>query len=724
MSGITHPPALGKYEVRGTLGKGAMGTVYDGWDPVIDRRVAIKTVRLPDAADEDAIEGLARFKREAQAAGRLNHPNIVGVFDYGETADLAYIVMEFVEGRSLKELLAAGEILSAAHAVRLMQDVLAGLAYSHAHGVVHRDIKPANIMITRDGQAKIADFGIARIEASSMTQAGTVLGTPAYMSPEQFMGQVVDQRTDIYSCGVMVYQLLTGERPFDGSVSAIMHKALTTAPPRPSELSVTAPPGLDAVVACAMARRPEDRFATAAAFAEALRANLAGPAAADPFGADETVMAAPRPQPAKASPKPPPVSPSPRPASKRPMLLGGGAVLAVAAGIGVWLMMPAAPRIDPILPPVAKIEPLPPQPDKQASIDPGSPPPFITPDTKTPGVKPPDVKPPDLKPPDPKPPDTKPSEPLIHSLVSPGSDLVTPMTGTPPGSEAPPPPRSAAAIAAALAASLPGVPCTLARAPTANDGAITVIGFGGAGAPADTLRQAVAAARPAAITWQVQTFDGPYCPALDLLRPLADPRNHTALDAAGPTSVADNEIIPVQLTMPDFAGALHVAYLQHDATVSPLVPGAGYPPQTYSAGARIEFGQPPRRISRLARRTALRHRHDRGHREHRAALCQTAARQPALGRLSAQPAGRHRLPCAAAAAASRPTSSCWTPAPAIDRRPARRRAGAGQGGRPSRCATIPPACPQRTAPAARPGRPGGMPSFTGSKNRGSAVCIK
>ena len=141
-----------------------------------------------------------------------------------------------------------------------MEDLLAGLQFSHERGVVHRDIKPANVMLTGTGQAKIADFGIARIESSSMTQAGTVLGTPAYMSPEQFMGQVVDARTDIYSSGVLLYQLLTGERPFEGGMSAIMHKALNTEPPAPSQLSVTAPPSFDAVVRRAMAKRPEDRL--------------------------------------------------------------------------------------------------------------------------------------------------------------------------------------------------------------------------------------------------------------------------------------------------------------------------------------------------------------------------------------------------------------------------------------------------------------------------------
>ena len=260
----------------------------EGWDPIIARRVAIKTVKLPEHADDpETEEALARFRREAQAAGRLTHPNIVGVFDYGETNDLAYIVMEFVDGPPLKNLLDKQERFALTDTVRVMEDLLAGLQFSHDRGVVHRDIKPANVMLTSGGQAKIADFGIARIESSSMTQAGTLLGTPAYMSPEQFMGQVVDARTDIYSSGVLLYQLLTGERPFEGGLSAIMHKALNTEPPWPSQLSVTAPHAFDTVVKRAMAKRPDDRFPSATAFAEAIRAAMTAPAGNPRNGAGE-----------------------------------------------------------------------------------------------------------------------------------------------------------------------------------------------------------------------------------------------------------------------------------------------------------------------------------------------------------------------------------------------------------------------------------------------------
>ncbi|MBW8271146.1 serine/threonine-protein kinase, partial [Caldovatus aquaticus] len=287
------PQEIGaKYEVRGTLGSGAMGTVYDAFDRLIERRVAIKVVRKPPGDDAEAREAAARFRREAQAAGRLAHPSIVAVYDYGENAEYAWIVMELVEGGSLKDILDRGERLALPQIVRLMEQVLGALAFSHQRGVVHRDIKPANIMLTADGQVKIADFGIARLENSSMTQVGTLMGTPSYMAPEQFRGEPVDARADIWAAGVVLYQLLTGEKPFEGGFNAVMHKALNTEPPPPSTLSVTAPRGFDSVVARAMAKRPEDRFPTATAFAEAIRAAASAPAAAAPAGAATAGVAA------------------------------------------------------------------------------------------------------------------------------------------------------------------------------------------------------------------------------------------------------------------------------------------------------------------------------------------------------------------------------------------------------------------------------------------------
>ena len=337
-----------KYEVRGTLGAGAMGTVYDAVDRIIERRVAIKVVKRPSENDPEAVEAHARFRREAQAAGRLSHPNIVGVYDYGENATEAWIVMELVEGGSLKSRLDRHERFTIPDIVRIMSEVCAALQYSHQRGVVHRDIKPGNIMMTTDGQVKIADFGIARLENSSMTQVGTLIGTPSYMAPEQFRGEPGDLRADIWAAGVVLYQLLTGEKPFEGGFSAVMHKALHTEPPPPSQLSVTTPRGFDAVIARALAKRPDDRFRSAAEFAEAIRAAANAPAAApEPAGLpglpglneDATVVTA---RPAAAPmqrPAPPPAAPAPGGKGAPVGLIAGGAGALVVAAAAGWYFL-------------------------------------------------------------------------------------------------------------------------------------------------------------------------------------------------------------------------------------------------------------------------------------------------------------------------------------------------------------------------------------------------
>ena len=342
-----------KYEVRGTLGAGAMGTVYDAVDRVIERRVAIKVVNRPKEDDPEAVEAHARFRREAQAAGRLSHPNIVGVYDYGENATQAWIVMELVEGGSLKGRLDKNQRFTIPEIVQIMGEVCAALNYSHQRGVVHRDIKPGNIMMTTDGQVKIADFGIARLENSSMTQVGTLIGTPSYMAPEQFRGEPVDLRADIWAAGVMLYQLLTGEKPFEGGFSAVMHKALHTEPPPPSQLSVTTPRAFDAVIAKALAKRPDDRFRSAAEFGEAIRAAAAAPGEAEPAGLpdlpglneDATVVTA-RPAPGGGTMQRPPPAPQPVPAAaagtkKGPpvaAIAGGAGALVVAAAAGWYFL--------------------------------------------------------------------------------------------------------------------------------------------------------------------------------------------------------------------------------------------------------------------------------------------------------------------------------------------------------------------------------------------------
>jgi len=272
---------LGKYEIRRELARGAMGVVYEGYDPLIKRKVALKTIR-PDQLDgERSGDLLARFRREAQAAGRLNHPNIVAIYDFDEDAGTAFIAMEFVDGRELKECFAAEERFRPADIERIMTQILSALDYSHRHGVVHRDIKPANIFLLADGTVKVADFGIAHIESSNLTQVGTVVGTPNYMSPEQIMGLPVDGRSDLFSTGVILYQFLTGERPFAGSSTTTMQKVLKEDPLPPSTLNVQLAPAIDAVVRKALAKRADDRFQTAQEFTSALHDALAAPLAGD-----------------------------------------------------------------------------------------------------------------------------------------------------------------------------------------------------------------------------------------------------------------------------------------------------------------------------------------------------------------------------------------------------------------------------------------------------------
>jgi eukaryotic-like serine/threonine-protein kinase len=286
---MTDTKKLGKFEVRRELGKGAMGVVYEGYDPMIERTVAIKTIRAENLQGDDAQEQLARFRREAQAAGKLTHPNIVSIYDFGIDDGTYYIAMEFVKGRELQEILNKNERFGMAGVVQVMTQLLDALDYSHRNGVVHRDIKPANIIILDDGTVKVADFGIARTESSNLTQVGMVLGTPSYMSPEQFMGQTVDGRSDLFSAGVILYQLLTGEKPFTGSLTTIMHKVLQEQPLPPSTLNVQVPPTFDAVVQKALAKRPDERFQTGREFAAAIK-EAAANASATRAATDEATL--------------------------------------------------------------------------------------------------------------------------------------------------------------------------------------------------------------------------------------------------------------------------------------------------------------------------------------------------------------------------------------------------------------------------------------------------
>ena len=271
------PEKIGKYQIVKELGKGAMGMVYEGFDPVIERRVAIKTILPEFLNDAESEEAVARFKREAQASGRLQHPGIVQVFEYSEDAGMAFIVMEYAEGHELKDYLKKGKRFEMVHIFEIMKQLLVALDYSHKQGVIHRDIKPANIMLTNGLKVKLMDFGIARIGTSTMTQVGTVVGTPSHMAPEQLMGLTADARTDLWATAVVLYELLTGKNPFlSDTPAAVMHNVLSAEPPPPSYYRPDIPTTLDTFFKQALAKKPADRFPGAREFLTALLQALQG----------------------------------------------------------------------------------------------------------------------------------------------------------------------------------------------------------------------------------------------------------------------------------------------------------------------------------------------------------------------------------------------------------------------------------------------------------------
>jgi serine/threonine-protein kinase len=268
---------LGRYELVRVLGKGAMGVVYEGRDPNLDRRVAIKTVKVENLSEEAAAEYEHRFRTEARSAARLQHPNIVSVYDSDRDGDIAFLVMEYIQGDDLKHHLDRGVRYSLEQSLKMVRDLLSALDYAHRQSIVHRDIKPANLLIEPNGRLKLTDFGVARIQDSSevtRTQ-GSMVGTLKYMSPEQVQGQKIDARADLFSVGVVLYQLLTDKRPFDGDNDfSIIHQIIGHNPPAPSSFNARLPTALDAVVARALAKDREQRFATARDFAVALQSAI------------------------------------------------------------------------------------------------------------------------------------------------------------------------------------------------------------------------------------------------------------------------------------------------------------------------------------------------------------------------------------------------------------------------------------------------------------------
>ncbi len=262
-------PTLGRYEVVKQLGKGAMGVVYLGKDPRINRTTAIKTFRLNEEFEPDELEEMKKkFFQEAESAGTLNHPNIVTIYDAGEEQELAYIAMEYLEGEDLKKYAKKGNLMSLRHVVGHMANVAEALDYAHKKGIVHRDIKPANLMLLKNNVIKITDFGIARITASSQTQTGVVKGTPHYMSPEQISGQKVDGRSDIFSLGVVMYQLLTGALPFSGdNVATLMHQIMNEPHPDPRNYNRKLPTAVVRILDKALVKNRDQRYQQASQMA-------------------------------------------------------------------------------------------------------------------------------------------------------------------------------------------------------------------------------------------------------------------------------------------------------------------------------------------------------------------------------------------------------------------------------------------------------------------------
>lgn len=262
---------LGRYVIVEEIGQGAMGVVYKAVDPLIDRTVAIKTINL-DLSKEELANFEKRFQREVQSAGKLNHPNIVTVYDVGRTEGVAYMAMEFLEGKELREILDSGVVLPIEKVMHIATQTAEGLGFAHEHGIVHRDVKPSNVMVLKNGLVKITDFGIAHMSSATRTMSGMVMGSPKYMSPEQVVGQAVDGRSDIFSLGVMIYEMLTGKTPFAGdNISAIMYQILNDEPIPPRTFNQSIPESINFIVLKALSKHPDQRYQNAKEMARDLK---------------------------------------------------------------------------------------------------------------------------------------------------------------------------------------------------------------------------------------------------------------------------------------------------------------------------------------------------------------------------------------------------------------------------------------------------------------------
>ena len=339
------PERIGKYTISAVLGRGSMGTVYKAFDPHIHRPVAIKTIHRELLGDSGAADSIAaRFRNEAKAVGRIQHPGVVAIYDFGEDGDVTFIAMEFVDGRTLDDILAVPQMLSEANVLAVMDQLLEALSVAHAQGVWHRDIKPANLIVTKAGQVKLTDFGIARLEDANLTQVSSMIGTPAYMAPEQFTGKGIDHRADLFACGVLLYRMLTGRRAFTGATQEVMYKILNEDPPPPSVVTKgLRPAAYDAIVARAIAKNPADRYADAQAMRAALQATSRAPAG--PGAKATVILPIPRDgeQPATTSAVSPSVaSPSATvPPRRDPLASGASASNASGTGVAVGSWDPA-----------------------------------------------------------------------------------------------------------------------------------------------------------------------------------------------------------------------------------------------------------------------------------------------------------------------------------------------------------------------------------------------
>lgn len=396
------PKTIGRYEIERELGHGAMGAVFLARDPAMDRTVALKTILAGALASEHGAEFRARFYREAKAAGALAHPGIVPVFDVGEHEELPYLVMEFVNGRTLDDAMKKGERQSMDRVCEIGQQIAEALGYAHRKGVIHRDIKPANILLTSREtygieRPRITDFGVAKLTAGEITTTGQMLGTPAFMPPEQFTGAPIDGRTDLFSLGVILYWMATGEQPFPGeTMTTVSYKIVHTEPVPPAKLNPLIPSQLDAVIMKCLAKSPADRYQSGEELAQALAEVRSGstPASmktATPqamFGGGDTeatldATANLRPT-LVAAPAPTASVPAAAAKSRTGLIVGVAAVVVAAAAGGAFLMRSGKAPAPPQPPPPAATAPAqsvpPPAQDAQAATAPA---PVQTTATKT-----------------------------------------------------------------------------------------------------------------------------------------------------------------------------------------------------------------------------------------------------------------------------------------------------------------------------------------------------